>query len=248
MRCIENSHYFHYGDPHGKFKAKVETIELQAAIKQSPSWNQQQSAAARDRIRGAIADLLEKNTLPSKATARFRSVLTYGIGGASLYRHRDLWHPGHLSNAESVRDNSQALPSLFLNAGGDALCDEASGDRAPQCDDPPAGNLSGDCTGSNSALGSMQVDYYTQAPLFDLETWQAVHQEADRSAQRQRRQLKRQASQLKQVARMQQFLESDDLILVAEAMAWAAVNPGILDFNQLPLVFGGSAISRNEGS
>ena len=247
MRCIENSHYFHYGDAQGKFKPKTEAAELKAAIEQTPSWNQQQSAAARDRIRGAIADLLEKNTLPSKATARFRSLLMYGIGGASLYRHRDLWHPKHLSDTQAAETNQQVSPSLFLGAGGDVLSNQDSGDRAPQCGDPPAGNLPSDRTGSNSVLGSMQVDSYTQAPLFDLQTWQVVHQEADRSAQRQRRQLKRQASQLKQVVRMQEFLESDDLILVAEAMAWAVINPGILDFNQLSLAFGGSATPRNEG-
>ncbi|MGG6270750.1 hypothetical protein ACQ4M3_39645, partial [Leptolyngbya sp. AN03gr2] len=51
-RCIESSHYFHYGDQKGKFKAKSE--ELESAIDQSPSWNQQQLESARDRIRSAI--------------------------------------------------------------------------------------------------------------------------------------------------------------------------------------------------
>lgn len=38
-KCIESSHYFHYGDPNGKFKAKSE--ELEQAIEQTPTWNQQ---------------------------------------------------------------------------------------------------------------------------------------------------------------------------------------------------------------
>ena len=34
---------------------------------------------------------------------------------------------------------------------------------------------------------------------------------------------------------MQQFLDAGDPILVAEAMAWAQVNPGVLQANQLQL-------------
>ena len=95
-RCVENSHYFHYGDPKGKFKAKATQPELDEAIEKAPTWNQQQTEAARDRIKRAIADLLEKEVLPSRATARFRALLQYNIGGGVLYRHRDLWHPSFL--------------------------------------------------------------------------------------------------------------------------------------------------------
>jgi hypothetical protein len=89
--CIENSHYFHYGYESGKFKPRQPEVE--AAIEKVPTWNQHQSATTRDRIRSAIADLLNQAALPAKATARFHCLLKYGIGGASLYRHRDLWHP-----------------------------------------------------------------------------------------------------------------------------------------------------------
>jgi organic radical activating enzyme len=95
-RCIENSHYFHYGDLNGKFKSKSDTPKLTEAIENAPTWNQQQSESARDRIRSAIAELLEKNALPAKATARFQALLQHGVGGGSLYRHRDLWHPSYL--------------------------------------------------------------------------------------------------------------------------------------------------------
>lgn len=245
-RCIENSHYFHYGDPQGKLKAKADP-ELKAAIEQAPSWNQQQSAAARDRIRSAIADLLEKSTLPSKATARFRSLLSYSIGGASLYRHRDLWHPNHLSEADVSENNSQTPPSLFLGAGGDALPDKAFSDRTSQSQDLSAGNSSGDRCAANSDSDSSQADSYTQTPLFDVKTWQAVSQQADRDAQRQRQRLKRQASQVKQVTRMQQFLNSGDPILVAEAIVWAAINPGILNFARLSFFCAGAIGLTREG-
>lgn len=106
-KCIESSHYFHYGDPNGKFKAKSE--ELERAIEQSPTWNQQRSQLTRDRIRSEIADLLETELLPSSATTRFKALLGYKIGGGSLYRHRDLWHPNYLTeNAEdTVKANQQ---------------------------------------------------------------------------------------------------------------------------------------------
>ena len=106
-RCIENSHYFHFGDQAKKPKPDIQDAELTAAINQSPSWNQRQSAATRDRIRCAIADLLEKNSLPIRATARFQTLLKYGIGGASLYRHRDLWHPNYF-DIESTPDLTDA--------------------------------------------------------------------------------------------------------------------------------------------
>ncbi len=105
--CIENSHYFHYGYESGKFKPQQPEVE--AAIERVPTWNQQQSATTRDRIRSAIADLLNQAALPAKATARFHSLLKYGIGGASLYRHRDLWHPQCLTedSTENLVEGSE---------------------------------------------------------------------------------------------------------------------------------------------
>jgi hypothetical protein len=144
--CIENSHYFHYGDAQGKFKAKAKATEpIQASITEAvlenlPTWNQQQSEAARERIRKAIAILLETNTLPTGATDRFRTLISYGIGGSTLYRHRDLWHPKYLwktpqtppSLQECSLDcaegtsNEQSSSSLFLEAGGNLNTSQAS--------------------------------------------------------------------------------------------------------------------------
>jgi len=54
-----------------------------------------------------------------------------------------------------------------------------------------------------------------EALLISDDAWQAVHQEAIQMAQP-----PTQPRSLKQLARMQQFLESGDPILVAEATAW----------------------------
>jgi hypothetical protein len=103
--CVESSRYFPYGSAQGKFKAKSRdgsenSVGKQLSEETQPlSWNQQQSNAARDRIRQALAQLLETNSLPTTATARFQILTRSGIGGSSLYRHKDLWHPQHLMDA-----------------------------------------------------------------------------------------------------------------------------------------------------
>jgi hypothetical protein len=105
-RCVEASHYFPYGSQTGKYKAVSDLpISDDGLIENEPSWNQQQSEAARERIGGAIATLLDQNNLPMGATARFRLLTQFGIGGASLYRHRDLWHPSYLLPVENSTDN-----------------------------------------------------------------------------------------------------------------------------------------------
>lgn len=263
-RCIENSHYFHFGDPtkgdsakHGQSVAPDPA--LTAAIDHSPSWNQRQSAATRDRIRRAIADLLEQNRLPVKPTARFQSLLKYGIGGASLYRHRDLWHPNYFSidfgidfnedcssaltcpvenppdppnnkmssQLDCVKDasNWHSPPSLLPITGGDSASSNGSTDR-------PAPSEPFDASNSFNPSPSMDAQSIRQL-LLDIKAQQEARQEAIRLANEQQQRIKQEASKARMIARMQQFLASGDPILVAEALAWAQVNPGILQVNQL---------------
>lgn len=123
--CIENSHYYHYGQKDSAFKPEPAT---QTAINQLPTWNEQQQAGARERIRQAIAYLLETKSLPTQTTARFQALVNQGIGGSTLYRHRDLWHPTFLQQTsktattntlnskeekEEETENDQITPSLF---------------------------------------------------------------------------------------------------------------------------------------
>ena len=103
---MEASHYFPFG------QTKVLPTELVTAREaaESLTWNQQRSQAARDRIRQAIADLLNNSNLPSHATARFQVLTRYGIGGGSLYRHRDLWHPVHLVDFDVSAQSNESPP------------------------------------------------------------------------------------------------------------------------------------------
>ena len=112
-QCVEASHYF----PFGQSKALPTALVTAKAETETLTWNQQRSQAARDRIRQAIADLLNNGNLPSHATARFQALTRYGIGGGSLYRHRDLWHPAHLvENPQTPQTAQVSPPCLALRA------------------------------------------------------------------------------------------------------------------------------------
>lgn len=128
-RCIENSHYFHYGNAQGKYKHQLSSPEVEPTLTTLPTWNQQQAEATRERIRQALADLLEKDCLPTAATARFHSLRSYRIGGGSLYRHRDLWHPKHL-----IENCSELLNQVSISSSVEISCpceDSALTDLSP---------------------------------------------------------------------------------------------------------------------
>jgi len=265
-RCIERSHYFHYGDAVGKFKAKLADTalvdsELELALEQTPSWNQHQSVSARERIRRAIATLLNQGALPVNTTARFHALVRCGIGGGTLYRHRDLWHPNYfgVEAAQSTTDKPSAnnefsndefpnlvqlhhnippdpptsmmtgewdrnaashspnLTSLFLEPGRNPLSDSGLSDSWTDL------KLSG---GNNAGYWDASLGMKHIIP--HLETTEVLQQAPIRLTAQQQQQLKEQASRARQAARMQQFFDSGDPILMAEAIAWAKVNPGLL--------------------
>lgn len=237
--CIENSHYFHYGNPNGRFKAKSQ--ELETALEKTPTWNQQRSEITRDRIRSAIAELLENGTLPSNATARFKALLEYKIGGGSLYRHRDLWHPNHL--VENWEDSTkvdrqpdcalgasdcQSPTSLLSDIDGNRLSHKGSGDSVAQDCDSPDGNSVSDPGNSGSTSETGQDVQFVQNILAGIQAQQEAQQEASKMAWQRQQQIKREASNAKLIARMQQFLDSGDPILIVEALAWSEINPGVL--------------------
>ncbi|MBI4784723.1 MAG: hypothetical protein HY785_25915 [Oscillatoriophycideae cyanobacterium NC_groundwater_1537_Pr4_S-0.65um_50_18] len=134
-RCVEASRYY----PYGRKAVDVAEKPSDPLENPAPSWNQQQSENARERIRGAIAFHLDHHSLPASATARFRLLTQAGVGGSSLYRHRDLWHPDFLVADES----SGVLPpeeTAFLTevevAGMESLSAELSTEVAI-VDNPP---------------------------------------------------------------------------------------------------------------
>jgi hypothetical protein len=133
-RSVENSHYYAYA--YGG-KALAGSTGTSTPIEIDTSWNQRQAQEARNRIRAAVADMLEEDVWPAQATARFRALKGYKIGSDTLYRHKDLWHPDHLrahpnepeptpdcgeSPSHGARDSDP--PNLFDASGGNALQDK----------------------------------------------------------------------------------------------------------------------------
>ncbi|MEP0919750.1 hypothetical protein NC981_23260 [Leptolyngbya sp. DQ-M1] len=229
-RCIENSHYFRYGDQSGKFKASSQSLD--AAIEKAPTWNQQRLEATRDRIRSAIADLLDSGTLPSNATARFKALLNYQIGGGSLYRHRDLWHPNYLiqidetsKEFEEKDTQSRAEPALKIEENATSLLpaldsNHASSNNLSDSGSPNLARLDGNSPKQDDSDPMNRLQGIQQA-LAILQTQAEAGQEAFQAAQSQS-ECKPYSSKL--IAKMQGFLNSGDPILIVEAITWAELN------------------------
>jgi len=203
--CAENSHYFHYTHRSAAQTLSNKSFSSQTVFDQLPSWNQQQSETTREKIRRAIADLLEKNSLPAKATARFQALLHYEIGGGSLYRHRDLWHPNYFdfeanassNHADDLSHDSVENGSFVENPPHPPTSFSA---RPPDQREDRSDGLSCTslfpCNGGNVLPAEASGDRLPDQPhLSD-------------SFEHQYR------------FRMQQYLDSNDPILIAEAKTW----------------------------
>ncbi|MBD2093240.1 hypothetical protein H6F67_25685 [Microcoleus sp. FACHB-1515] len=104
--------YYPYGS---KFITRSSATAVPA---DRPTWNQQQSQSAQQRITGAIAQMLQQNCLPAQATSRYRALKTFGIGSTTLDKYQHLWHPNHLQ-ACSI-DHRELLPPPLESHPSDA--------------------------------------------------------------------------------------------------------------------------------
>jgi hypothetical protein len=202
--CVEASRYFPYGSRKRSPEAAAETT---ASIEPKLTWNQQQTESARSKIRHAIACLLETNTLPAGTTQRFQALTSFGISGSSLYRHRDLWHPSccetvleqSVETVETV-ENPPHPPTITIHSA--ACADGAPADQNLTSLFPP--------TGCNAALshasGSIAENVATLGCNAQKERSVTVVHHFNASI-----------ATLNHAQRMQQFLDSGDPILVAEA-------------------------------
>ena len=120
--CIENkSKYFPCG--FGATSKKSET--------EGNAWNLLNAELARDRIRYAIEALTHQESLKSSITDRYLQLKEFGIGGQTLYKYLDLWHPGHLNK---LRDKDKSLNtqiSLVDTVDRDIRVSKGSSDRLP---------------------------------------------------------------------------------------------------------------------
>jgi hypothetical protein len=128
--------------------------------------NQKRAQDAKERIRQAIANLLEKDALPTQATARRNAIRGYGIANKTLDKNRDLWHPESLNpmpeeqyhSTEPNLENSncpEPLPEGQYHpiATNKLLCPPASAppaQEAGEIDLPAVGGSGGLSTGDAS--------------------------------------------------------------------------------------------------
>ncbi|EKU96494.1 hypothetical protein Lepto7375DRAFT_0499 [Leptolyngbya sp. PCC 7375] len=223
VSCIEKSHYFHYGEQFGKYKSKKEKLESEDT---EPSWNQQQSQKTKNKIQAALKELSEKNELPKQATARFNALRKFGIGGGSLYRYKELWHPlwklqqkspqppqlnnesGQFGHANAP--NCHSSTSLLQGIDGNNNKTNSSGDRKSVAPQPEGGNLhQEEIQRIREMLSNAQI-------AVDLQAAQEVVEAEEMMAQESRE------AHLQQMA---YWLTLDDPILMAEALAWLRQQP-----------------------
>ncbi|WP_051463993.1 hypothetical protein [Leptolyngbya sp. PCC 6406] len=235
-RAVERTdRYFPYGTP--KPSLASETSDA-ATPQEAPSYHSQLAAEAREKIRLAIATLLNEGHLPMKVGERFRLLCQrFHIGGPTLYKHRDLWHPDHLTEAappefppDPPRISAPSGDGCYEAApspeGHTSLLDQNSCNGLPEKDPSSRENQNPGVESCNEA----------QIPLFDIESAIAAAKDQQKQAAAQRqaqleshRQQQAAASQQAHIARMRQYLASGDPILMAEALQWLQAHPDRLN-------------------
>ena len=122
--------------------------------------------------------------------------------------------------------DTQSPTSLLSNIDGNHSPSNDPSDFTAQSPGESGGNDPSDLCSSDSTSQGIQ---FVRQILANLEAQGAAQQEASRIAWQHQQQIQDQASNAKLVDRMQRFLASGDPILMAEALAWAEINPGVLD-------------------
>lgn len=228
--CVENSAYFHYGHRAGRYKPKITSdgsVPDKAQSKPALSWHQAQSQNAQTKIRLAVSALLEQNLLPEKSTARFNALRLYGIGGATLYRYKELWHPNLLKTPHSPI--SQNMVGEIASALGAAISPTSTSLLPANSSNPLSGNASSTSTACSADEHSGNSS-------------QAIRDRIRNQLEKMRSQPKlsalepppphqvplRQGYKSKLLSRMSNFLLSSDPILMLEAGRWLEKQPDAL--------------------
>jgi hypothetical protein len=153
-RSVENSHYYPYGS------------DMKGSSESEESWNERQQAQARERITEKVAKLSSKGALPSGITTRFDALVGEGISGATLYRHKDLWHPRYLEDSlhptqEDVDqvEHVESSPGKELQSEGTNKLVGKGGAGAPSPTAPPSTlEASGGSGGISTGSGGMSQE------------------------------------------------------------------------------------------
>ncbi|PSN20587.1 hypothetical protein C7271_01520 [filamentous cyanobacterium CCP5] len=221
-RCIENSHYFPYGSQKGKYKPKKASAESALVEK---TWNDQRSQTAQNKITAAMLDLFSTGNLPQTATARFKKLLKYGVGGGTLYKYKSLWHPDLWKTPQTPRaSNREEASALASPATASYPTSLLSGDDSNPLQSQPLSLLDDVHEGAEVGNKSMPVEW--RQVFLDLKA-QQVQQILEARSQNEAHWQSR-ARQNHQIYRekMMKYLRSGDPILIREGLQWASqANP-----------------------
>jgi hypothetical protein len=118
--CIENkSKYFPCGVGSTPKDSKSE----------GNAWNLLNAELARDRIRYTVEMLTHTDELKSCITDRYLQLKKFGIGGETLYKYLELWHPDHLNTAKGKDKSAQIQKSLVGPLARDTNNHKGSSDQ-----------------------------------------------------------------------------------------------------------------------
>ena len=223
-RCVENSHYFAYGSGKGKYKP----LDASNQIDNEPDYNQKKSRETREKIKAAFTDLEGKNLLPETVTARFKALLNYRIGGASLYRYRELWHPIELrKSCEESGLQTTALRSAC--AGGANASQNLTSLLSENDSNLPDGKGSTDSDDADSSTEASNTPESPQAIRDRIKQQLVKAQEVRRknaeSAVGNQVDDMAKAIHRRALERMREFLLSGEPILLVEVGQWLTKQP-----------------------
>ena len=227
VSCIEDSHYYHYGYD------SIRKTDLDKPDKRAER-NKQIETDARDRINARVKKLLEENSLPSGITARHNALIAQGISSQTLYKHRDLWHPKHIQTEEAVqaeldlnaefyegpsarnagafiKSNSILLPPLFCDSfeGNNSSDLQNNNEVVLECNPP-----------TNQASTPLTPEEKVQTIKDDIRKALAFEQQRRQNQQTAHNQSDTTRIEYSYRARMEQWRDSGDPILSAEAKKW----------------------------
>ncbi|PZV11440.1 MAG: hypothetical protein DCF22_14500 [Leptolyngbya sp.] len=209
-RAISTSRYYHY-DP-SKSKRSKSSLKLPSdgESTNAPTLNERRSMEAKQRIRNALADMLNKGTLPAQTTARKRAIAARGVSPRTLDKSRDLWHPEYLQSTSEIDHTPpieiKNLESLELAQGKEGYTFKHNKLVPPFA--APLGQAKGHDLIGGYGGNSTGID---STPLQVAQTVTSV------PAQQEAVNFAKQQAIAAHMARMQLWLESGDPILVAEA-------------------------------
>ena len=149
-RAAERRYY-----PYSRKKTKLRTgIANNDPVKKLHRWQVERQADAQRRIKNALGHLLEAGSLPAKATARYHALRQHGIGGGTLYKYKNLWHP------EFLLEDTPPDPPFYP---------PEREENAPECESLLCSNI------SDTPLGKLLKDVNIRSsPSISSDTYQAM--------------------------------------------------------------------------